>query len=244
MVMNTPTKRESSPTPMTGRTPLICGRMLRSVPLPIMLNRISCPNTQTPPKMPSTSRRTSRSATMAKEVPMATTRGSDWKSEPGAMPMGTKTWLRWLLAPRLKAIRATARVIRKDSTGTPVKKGCPLKRSCILREISQPLTEPRSTPMPTVATMRRTFAKKSVLTNLEATNVWSGDTRPNRKPKNISAMDPSSGAHVKTSRGIGCRLKRAPNSFIFGITKPGPRAERTVPSTKPSRLVKPRLKIP
>mmetsp|Transcript_96360 Transcript_96360/g.287564 ORF Transcript_96360/g.287564 Transcript_96360/m.287564 type:complete len:242 (-) Transcript_96360:8-733(-) len=241
--MKTPTSRISRPTPMTGRTSRIFGTMVRLVPLPIMLKRMSWPKTQTPPMMLSTSRRTLLSEQMAKVVPIATTRSSDWKSEPGAIPMGTKA-RPFLVAPKLKARRATAMVMRKVSTGTPVNIGCPAILSCMRREMSQPLRDPRRAPMPKVATMRRTFAKMSVLMCLEATKASSGETRPKRKPKKINAMEPSKGAQVKTSRGRGCRLKRAPNSFIFGITRPGPRVERIVPRTTASRLVKPRANLP
>mmetsp|Transcript_45041 Transcript_45041/g.90895 ORF Transcript_45041/g.90895 Transcript_45041/m.90895 type:complete len:302 (+) Transcript_45041:447-1352(+) len=87
---NTPTNRADNPTPINGKMPMISGTMLRLVPLPIMLNRINCPNTHTPPRMPFTSERTSRSAAMAKVVPIATTNNSEINIEPGANPNGTK----------------------------------------------------------------------------------------------------------------------------------------------------------
>mmetsp|Transcript_2521 Transcript_2521/g.7081 ORF Transcript_2521/g.7081 Transcript_2521/m.7081 type:complete len:302 (+) Transcript_2521:721-1626(+) len=260
----TPAKRNATPTPMMGKTSTIFGKMSSMrVLLPTMLKRMSCPKTQTPPMMLCTSRSSSRSETMAKVVLVTMTKSSDWNHDPGAKPMGTSSRL-GCPAPKLYATRATVSIMRNDSTGVPVKTGCPLRLSCNLREISQPLATPRAVPTAKVARMRRVFARTSTLKSTEYW--WAGSASPQRKPKDMSANEPSSGAQVNTNLGNGCSLelglqvsdalwqclcgcaavhrKWFPNSFIFGITSPGPRGETMVPSTKASFGVKPSVATP
>mmetsp|Transcript_74778 Transcript_74778/g.173195 ORF Transcript_74778/g.173195 Transcript_74778/m.173195 type:complete len:261 (-) Transcript_74778:320-1102(-) len=234
MARKIPARRKTRPTNITGSTWVSCGRMFGVVLLPSMLKSTSCPKTQTPPMTVSTSRKTWSSATAAKHVPMTMTRSSGWKSEPALNPIGTSS-LPASPAPMPKAQSATASTMRKLSTHEPVKICLPRICSCVLRGMSHPLAVPSMAPAHTVATMRKTFANTSTL---KLTLGWcAGADRPTSVPKRVSTKEASSGAHVKTKRGMGCSGNSAMNSFIFGITSPSPIETSTVPKTNASAMV-------
>mmetsp|Transcript_50665 Transcript_50665/g.140544 ORF Transcript_50665/g.140544 Transcript_50665/m.140544 type:complete len:261 (-) Transcript_50665:330-1112(-) len=241
MDRNIPANRQLKPTAMTGSTWRSCGKMPREVRLPSMLKSMSCPKTHTPPITVSTSWRTCRSATAAKQVPVTMTSSSGWKREPGLKPIGTSSSPA-SPAPMPKAQSATARTRRKLSTGAPVKTWCPLNVSFVRRGMIQPLVAPRRAPANRVAMKRMTLA---IATSEKSMSGWlAGAERPTRVPKSVSAKDASNGAQMKTSRGMGCPGKCTPNSFIFGMTRPSPIATSTVPSTRPSTTVNPMTKCP
>mmetsp|Transcript_123424 Transcript_123424/g.360411 ORF Transcript_123424/g.360411 Transcript_123424/m.360411 type:complete len:215 (-) Transcript_123424:569-1213(-) len=157
---NTPMKRNVKPTAMKGSTEGSFGKMLVVVLLPSMLKSTSCPKTHTPPMTPSTSWSTLWSTTEAKKVPVTITRSSGWNRDPELKPMGTVAWPS-TAAPSPKAMSATARIIRKDSTGAPVKTCCPRTVTRFRFEIIHPLPPPSKAPAMIVATMRMMLASTS-----------------------------------------------------------------------------------
>mmetsp|Transcript_20355 Transcript_20355/g.59022 ORF Transcript_20355/g.59022 Transcript_20355/m.59022 type:complete len:298 (+) Transcript_20355:435-1328(+) len=232
MARKIPMKRKSSPMTMIGSTlPRKDEKMPSVVRLPSMLKSTSWPKIQTPPMTLSTSCSSFLSAAAAKKTPVVMTTSSGWKREPSLKPMGTMCSPSWP-EPRPKAKRATPRIIRNASAGAPVKTWWPRYVRRARLDMSQPLRPPSRQPSRTVAMIRRKFAATKIPILMSG---WSaGCEKPVRIPKSARAKEASRGAQTKTSLGMGWPLKRTPNSFIFGITRPSPIATRMVPITKPS----------
>mmetsp|Transcript_85592 Transcript_85592/g.220351 ORF Transcript_85592/g.220351 Transcript_85592/m.220351 type:complete len:296 (+) Transcript_85592:872-1759(+) len=227
----TETPRTGSPHAKQGRASTNLGKISGVVRLPSMLKSTSCPKTQTPPMMPSTSWRVSWSATAAKKEPVTITSSSGWNAEPGLKRIGTTSWP-GRPQPRPCATRAQPRTMRKASAEEPVKTWRPIRCSCVLRGTSQPAVEPSTAPMAMVAKMRRTLA--AARSDMFTSGMLAGWDRPTRIPNSVRTKEASSGAHVNMSLGMGWPTKRTPSSFIFGITRPSPIATSTVPRQRPS----------
>mmetsp|Transcript_78593 Transcript_78593/g.243840 ORF Transcript_78593/g.243840 Transcript_78593/m.243840 type:complete len:249 (-) Transcript_78593:544-1290(-) len=179
----TPTNRAKTPTNMSGTTEGNFGKMLVVVLLPSMLNSTSCPKTHTPPMTPSTSCKTRTSAADAKKVPVTITKSSGWNKEPVLKPMGTTASpsLEW--APRPKAMSATPRIMRKDSTARPVNTWCPRRVTRIRWVMSHPLAPPSRAPALSVAKMRTMLDSRRSPTS--TWGWWAGADKPTKMPKSV-----------------------------------------------------------
>mmetsp|Transcript_60649 Transcript_60649/g.170916 ORF Transcript_60649/g.170916 Transcript_60649/m.170916 type:complete len:302 (+) Transcript_60649:836-1741(+) len=231
----TPRKRMHKPATMMGSTSKKMTNTPGCVLLPSMLKSMSCPKTQMPPIVDSTSCRSSASATAAKNAPVTITSSSDWKRDPELKPIGISASPP-SSTPMAKAMRATEMIMSSASTVAPVKIRCPVMETTAMRlGMIHPLAAPRRAPTEIVATIRTMLATTSSFTSTESW--WAGSERPARMPKPVSAAEASKGAHMKTRRGSGFPGNWIPNSFILGITSPSPTQNSVVPRTMPSTQV-------
>mmetsp|Transcript_40457 Transcript_40457/g.116860 ORF Transcript_40457/g.116860 Transcript_40457/m.116860 type:complete len:318 (+) Transcript_40457:613-1566(+) len=228
----TPMARKTNPVSMRGKTVGSLRNGSAVVLLPSIVNSTICPKTQTPPSMASASCRTSASTHAAKHAPKTITNSSGLNTEPEAMPIGMSGGPASSFIPRPKDTSAMAKTMRNDSTGAPVKTCRPQTFTCDLRGMSIPLTAPITPPASRVKAIRSTFA--TTMRPTGATFSPAGFANPDRMLNTVKTYDASSGAHVKTSRGSGWSGKALPSSFIFGMTRPSPRAQRTVPRSSAS----------
>mmetsp|Transcript_71245 Transcript_71245/g.206600 ORF Transcript_71245/g.206600 Transcript_71245/m.206600 type:complete len:377 (-) Transcript_71245:391-1521(-) len=227
---NMPTKRQVTPTKINGNTCRIRRNTLVSVLLPIMLNKMICPKTQTPPTMRSRRCIVSWSTMYAKKDPVTMTSSSGWNIDPGLKPIGTTAW-----SP--KPPRATAKIMRYASTSAPVKNARPFQLACVRRGISQPAREPSSAPARPVAIILQMFAITRTVVFTEGCHF--GSAKPFITPNNVKAYEASNGANMNTNRGMGCCGNWRVNSPILGMTRPSPRQNKRLPNTAASTQVYP-----
>mmetsp|Transcript_125433 Transcript_125433/g.360420 ORF Transcript_125433/g.360420 Transcript_125433/m.360420 type:complete len:255 (+) Transcript_125433:1197-1961(+) len=223
--------RHAKPTNMIGNTLTTCGKMSVDVLLPSMLKRRMPPKTHSSPRRCSTWCKRSRSVKYPKQLPVTMTRSSGWNHDPEQKPIGTSSCpVRPL--PNAKANKVTDRTIKNASIAVPLKTDFPKIFTFVRLGRAQPLMPPSRAPHSTVATMRKMFAK--TMTPIVVGSISRGDARPVTMPNAVKMKEASRGAHMNTSRGSGCSGMAIMNSFIFGITRPSPRAHTTTASTNPS----------